>query len=71
MVGGLGGWCLPPREHRLLEATTLPGRATEAMSWLPTGISVGVAAGGSGQPYPRAYSAASASTSLTYQSAWL
>jgi predicted MFS family arabinose efflux permease len=29
----------------LLEATALPGRATEAMSWLSTGISVGVAAG--------------------------
>jgi MFS family permease len=29
----------------LLEATARPGRATEAMSWLSTGISVGVAAG--------------------------
>jgi predicted MFS family arabinose efflux permease len=29
----------------LLEATALPGRATEAMAWLTTGISVGVACG--------------------------
>jgi MFS family permease len=29
----------------LLEATALPGRSTEAMSWLSTGISIGVAAG--------------------------
>jgi predicted MFS family arabinose efflux permease len=29
----------------LLEATTLPGRTTEAMSWLSTAISVGVAIG--------------------------
>jgi len=31
--------------YSLLEATALPGRATEAMSWLGTGISVGVALG--------------------------
>jgi MFS family permease len=31
--------------YSLLEATSLPGRATEAMSWLSTGISVGVACG--------------------------
>ena len=29
--------------YSLLESTALPGRATEAMSWLSTGISVGVA----------------------------
>jgi MFS family permease len=31
--------------YSLLESTALPGRATEAMSWLGTGISVGVALG--------------------------
>jgi MFS family permease len=31
--------------YSLLESTSLPGRATEAMSWLGTGISVGVALG--------------------------
>lgn len=31
--------------YSLLESTALPGRATEAMSWLSTGISVGVACG--------------------------
>jgi MFS family permease len=31
--------------YSLLEATALPGRATEAMSWLSTGISIGVACG--------------------------
>jgi MFS family permease len=31
--------------YSLLESTSLPGRATEAMSWLSTGISVGVACG--------------------------
>jgi MFS family permease len=31
--------------YSLLEATARPGRATEAMSWLSTGISVGVACG--------------------------
>jgi predicted MFS family arabinose efflux permease len=31
--------------YSLLEAQALPGRTTEAMSWLSTGISVGVAAG--------------------------
>jgi MFS family permease len=31
--------------YSLLESTSLPGRATEAMSWLSTGISVGVALG--------------------------
>ena len=31
--------------YSLLEATSRPGRATEAMSWLSTGISVGVACG--------------------------
>jgi len=31
--------------YSLLESTSLPGRATEAMSWLSTGISVGVAVG--------------------------
>lgn len=34
--------------YSLLEATALPGRATEAMSWLSTGISVGVACGSTG-----------------------
>jgi MFS family permease len=34
--------------YSLLEATSLPGRATEAMSWLSTGISVGVACGATG-----------------------
>jgi predicted MFS family arabinose efflux permease len=29
----------------LLESTALPGRVTEAMSWLSTGIAIGVAAG--------------------------
>jgi MFS family permease len=31
--------------YSLVESTSLPGRATEAMSWLSTGISVGVACG--------------------------
>ena len=31
--------------YSLLEATALPGRVTEAMSWLSTGISVGLACG--------------------------
>jgi predicted MFS family arabinose efflux permease len=31
--------------YSLVESTALPGRATEAMSWLSTGISVGVACG--------------------------
>jgi predicted MFS family arabinose efflux permease len=31
--------------YSLLEATALPGRATEAMSWLSTGIAVGLAIG--------------------------
>jgi MFS family permease len=31
--------------YSLLESTSRPGRATEAMSWLSTGISVGVACG--------------------------
>jgi predicted MFS family arabinose efflux permease len=31
--------------YSVLESTSLPGRATEAMSWLGTGISVGVALG--------------------------
>jgi MFS family permease len=31
--------------YSLLESTALPGRSTEAMSWLGTGISVGVALG--------------------------
>ncbi len=31
--------------YSVLESTALPGRATEAMSWLSTGISVGVACG--------------------------
>jgi predicted MFS family arabinose efflux permease len=31
--------------YSLLESTALPGRATEAMSWLSTGISVGLAIG--------------------------
>src|ERR1700685_2030930 len=31
--------------YSLLESTALPGRATEAMAWLSTGISVGVACG--------------------------
>src|SRR6202044_159140 len=31
--------------YSLLESTALPGRATEAMSWVSTGISVGVACG--------------------------
>ena len=31
--------------YSLLESTARPGRATEAMSWLSTGISVGVACG--------------------------
>jgi len=31
--------------YSLLESTALPGRATEAMSWLSTGISVGLACG--------------------------
>jgi MFS family permease len=31
--------------YSILESTALPGRATEAMSWLSTGISVGVACG--------------------------
>jgi predicted MFS family arabinose efflux permease len=31
--------------YSLLESTALAGRATEAMSWLGTGISVGVALG--------------------------
>ena len=31
--------------YSLLESTSLPGRATEAMSWLSTGISIGVALG--------------------------
>jgi len=31
--------------YSLLESTSRPGRATEAMSWLATGISVGVACG--------------------------
>jgi MFS family permease len=31
--------------YSLLESTALPGRRTEAMSWLSTGIAVGVAAG--------------------------
>ena len=31
--------------YSILESTSLPGRATEAMSWLSTGISVGVACG--------------------------
>jgi MFS family permease len=31
--------------YSLLESTSLPGRATEAMSWLGTGISVGLALG--------------------------
>jgi predicted MFS family arabinose efflux permease len=31
--------------YSLLESTSQPGRATEAMSWLSTGISVGVACG--------------------------
>jgi MFS family permease len=31
--------------YSLLESTSLPGRATEAISWLGTGISVGVALG--------------------------
>jgi MFS family permease len=31
--------------YSLLESTALPGRATEAMSWLSTGISVGIACG--------------------------
>jgi MFS family permease len=31
--------------YSLLEATALPGRTTEAMSWLSTGISIGVACG--------------------------
>jgi predicted MFS family arabinose efflux permease len=31
--------------YSLLESTSLPGRATEAMSWLSTGISVGIAFG--------------------------
>jgi MFS family permease len=31
--------------YSLLESTSLPGRGTEAMSWLGTGISVGVALG--------------------------
>ncbi len=31
--------------YSLLESTALPGRATESMSWLSTGISVGVACG--------------------------
>lgn len=34
--------------YSLLESTSLPGRATEAMSWLSTGISVGVACGATG-----------------------
>jgi predicted MFS family arabinose efflux permease len=31
--------------YSLMEATALPGRTTEAMSWLSTGISIGVACG--------------------------
>jgi predicted MFS family arabinose efflux permease len=31
--------------YSLVESTSLPGRATESMSWLSTGISVGVACG--------------------------
>jgi predicted MFS family arabinose efflux permease len=31
--------------YSLLESTARPGRATEAMSWLSTGISVGLACG--------------------------
>ena len=31
--------------YSLLESTALPGRATEAMSWMSTGISVGLACG--------------------------
>jgi MFS family permease len=31
--------------YSLLESTALPGRATEAMSWLSTGISIGLACG--------------------------
>jgi predicted MFS family arabinose efflux permease len=31
--------------YSLLESTARPGRATEAMSWLSTGVSVGVACG--------------------------
>jgi predicted MFS family arabinose efflux permease len=31
--------------YSLLESTSLPGRAVEAMTWLSTGISVGVACG--------------------------
>jgi MFS family permease len=31
--------------YSILEATALPGRATEAMSWMSTGISVGLACG--------------------------
>jgi MFS family permease len=33
--------------YSLMEATALPGRTTEAMSWLSTGISIGVAGGAS------------------------
>jgi predicted MFS family arabinose efflux permease len=33
--------------YSLMEATALPGRTTEAMSWLNTGISIGVACGAS------------------------
>ena len=59
--------------YSLLESTALPGRATEAMSWLGTGISVGVALGATAAGFildafgPRwgyAYAAASGVTTV-------
>ena len=44
--------------YSLLESTALPGRATEAMSWLGTGISVGVAWRDRGGVHPRRVRAA-------------
>ena len=59
--------------YSLLESTALPGRATEAMSWLGTGISVGVALGATavgfildafGPRWGYAYAAASGVTTV-------